>query len=470
MSVYCKYDDSGTGTGKTFAQLENIADINQGNWLFCLSMKDAVREKIEEFRKFQPDYDVHEIVSTFGTKVGEKIYQRITEANKSGRPTVLFVTHTALGMIAPSRFAGWNLVIDEDPNFITASSFVLEEKFYDVRSLFNFTKEGDRHRISLSKKGHDLYRDHLSKSRYQRDALTTAIEVLLDLTYQSTCYINEGWINGDTATAVIVKEIHPSNFAQLASFKILSADFEQSITYQVWSQLGVEFVKEVNATRLQLPQNKIEIFHFSDRNASISHFQNARPLDKVQEWVGKNIKSPTIVASNKKVDFAPVNSNLIEVSMTSNGMNKFSHIHDALWLGSVKQSNPIYEMYLQTYGLDKKTLIQIMEYGAMYQFVTRTSIRENNGATNRFYVFDRNQAEYLGKKFGVEPQWIDIGLPEAGPRTGRPKGKNEPITSAQCMYAKRLKDKGKIVECVQYYASIGHPDKAQKLMDKPRYG
>jgi hypothetical protein len=88
----------------------------------------------------------------------------------------------------------------------------------------------------------------------------------------------------------------------------------------------------------------------------------------------------------------------------ANGINCYQHLHGAAWLGTIKLPGMLLEFLKRIWGWAHAKVITLREYElyACLQFLARANSRRfDNHDQVRYVVADREQAEYIQRKWGL---------------------------------------------------------------------
>jgi hypothetical protein len=211
------------------------------------------------------------------------------------------------------------------------------------------------------------------------------------------------------------------------SSTILAAGFTRSLSYQICTAVAPHLNWEridADVTHRPCTPRHLEIRYFSEhRGASRTHFdslQGKAALGKIAAYL--SLQSEFIWTCNK-TDRPVFGQALRRNYLTPHqaGSNSWSHINAAAIIYSAKP-DPFEAQILEERGIDADAVIQTRERETIYQFVSRTSIRDpDSGAPVIAYVFDRKQAEALQSRFDEHPHviteltLIDLGFGQVRP-------------------------------------------------------
>ena len=213
------------------------------------------------------------------------------------------------------------------------------------------------------------------------------------------------------------------------SVLMAAANFEGTMVYQLWKELGVEFTKDTSLEkelRFQEHQNGhsgtikyCDERDWSDRRKKsliVSELEPANTivLDKIiaaaKEEFGNDQFLWQANAKIKTGDF--FGANAIRLPNVPHGLNDFSHINKIVFLSSLLPARDHFR-FLENHGVTGEQVRRSIYYSTAYQSVMRTSIRDpKNDQPKTIIVPDRGLAEYLSGLFpGSVIEKLDAGIP-----------------------------------------------------------
>jgi len=202
----------------------------------------------------------------------------------------------------------------------------------------------------------------------------------------------------------------------------------------------------------------VEITYFAERPAARSLFETPdgqRALKEIgdhlrgvlpagnaiwtaNETTGRGLPSPKELISLPASDY---------LKPKQAGTNRYQSVSHAAMIYTAKPC-PNLRGLLIAFGIEPEAWTQSVEYEAILQFVTRTSVRDpGNATTVRLWVFDSGQAQYLKEYFDglahVTATVSCAGLPlRIAPKSGggRPAVFRSPVEQAAHEADRRAKD------------------------------
>lgn len=203
---------------------------------------------------------------------------------------------------------------------------------------------------------------------------------------------------------------------------------------------------------------RVNIHYFTERTASKSFFASTagrEALKCVGEYLGDVLpEDKAIWTSNQTaIPGAPTPKVLLGLpeknylTPRQAGTNQHMGANSAAAMYSAKPTANM-RSFLSSLGIDEKAWTRSTEFEAILQFVTRTSVRaEKDGTPVDFWVFDREQAQYLKEYFDAlshttaTMNWVPtaIDLP-AKSKGGRPRVARTPEEQDAWRKEQRQKD------------------------------
>jgi hypothetical protein len=251
-----RYVSAPSGSGKTRAMvlqaIENVKRYNKT--IIALPTVKLINEIINHdvYRKKLPKYKVfhHEVCE--GSVSRELLKFAKTPV---AQEQLIFVTHAALmqmQFLMKKVFSEWSLLIDEAPQIIQGYSFKLPET-------------------------HNLITDHIRKvtkfnDTYSEITISSSLQKIADdndredeifemFGEQARLMCNQNWKtyvidehyeklkNKEYDYLQTVHVLDAETFQRFQQTTIFSANFEETLCYQLWSAEGIKFVKDVELSK-----------------------------------------------------------------------------------------------------------------------------------------------------------------------------------------------------------------------------
>lgn len=473
MKVYV--DESSAGAGKTRRSINNITRkpckvlmITERKNSFC-ELEDRILEGALRAGTRPLLRTIHSGTENRGcsvTKEVEELPDRYVDCDH----IIAIATHSALLRCDFSRFAGWSIVIDEVPAFLD-----FEERLTHLDSAYfqrHYALEhvgGQWHAITLTAAGRtlsvadvraDQSHSHLSVfharvAEASREASKRHVLCNLpDWTAMAARGVKWCW-----ASVFSLRQLEAFDRVELLGNRF-SSDIGSVLT-KFFDSDEVEWVALPSLERVRpFVHRNVDINYFSTRPSSRSWFESPNGQEVLKEigaflaavlparnsiWTANdNSDNESDRPSAKRLLALPPADYL---SPKQAGTNLYQGISDAAMIYSAKPC-PNLRGLLLALGIDSKVWTRSIEFEAILQFMTRTSVRDPSNATPvQLWVFDCDQAAYLKDYFDglshvtanvahVALQ-IDIPAKKAG---GRPRITRTPEEHAAWREEQRQKD------------------------------
>jgi hypothetical protein len=476
------YSSARCGAGKTHWAIKRLSEA-KGRSVLAVDRQEVAVQRADAIRLCAEQAGLHPNVQVIVSDEDEgvrhaNVARRIEDAamDLANDPhVVLIVCHAGLRLADLSGFAGWNLIIDEAIGLLehrveeTGAMLAWLEANYELgrevavvgdegAAVTQFLPEPDGS-YAIRFKG-AFTKGDISK-RGSRDWLNFHQMVL---TNEARCDVGT-WREKVRWSAW--RRLDPS--AHLAAFdeiSILADSFAETETYLLLAQdpavtlVEIAEIKANDAAR-NWRQRDVRIeFFLDERPVSDSLLKGSafRPhLKAIGRYIAKNSKAEDHLWSCNDAQAALLRKCGIpgdKVQPVQAGSNSFADITCVSMLYSAKPT-PEAKALFGKWGVTEAQLVAAREYGAIRQFVMRSSARVPDSVKPLiFRVMDRAQADdlerYLTSAYGfiVALEHIDLGIEVAN--TAKIKArKSKPLTvdekrERQAGYAKKYRDKNKI--------------------------
>ena len=351
---------------------------------------------------------------------------------------LIFVTHAGLFQLLYPNVKEWTIYVDEAPQVLKSFSY----------------------RIPCT---HELLTDHFDKvsqagAIYCELKPNTRLQEIADNEREDEVFKFLGeWVR--TLCNVNWKTfIHDTNFAGLLAgtytdvqpecvldprllyrFReatILSANFEETLCFKLWSALGVEFVENTALTRelREMPCDaKLLIKYCLDKPWSNRKAETFIDGKTMREWMikiidkdmkarGLKMDEGSLTLDNKKYDHEELFlwANTAPLPARSEGLNMYQDYNNVIVLGAYNPVPHTIAFLKNHFALEAGDIKDAVMHQNLYQAVMRSSLRNPDNHDGKvFYVPDLGCAEYLA---GMYP---NARLTKFGdlsePRAGRPR-------------------------------------------------
>lgn len=435
VNLRVSYTDAVAGARKTRSAIEHALKRARDGASTVLVMPTL--KLIEEMRKFATGHGVPvvEITSETSDKVRQDLLEHIVEA-RAGH--LLFITHEAFWRITdkdwPEKSSNFHLIFDETPEILlTRNPFQLR---YSYRFVLSFLKvseiDGDYYRVSGNPS--DNPDDPLQWVRFRASMHAREQDEIYDLIAPIPQWIMQGaelftakkaWrsmLKEDTdpnrhrGQVTIAGFRRPDSLAKFRSVTVLSALFTHTVTYHLWSRLGVKFVRttDIKQRQTSLGKRKLQIYWLSDQGWSKKVRDRSGGITKVLDLIKDagviNPEQSVCAVVNKddtEQDPAVVKkvfNNAIILPHNTRGRNDWRHEHQLIYLPALNSFTSDIR-WVESLGIDadKQRIARVGQDA--YQTLMRLSLREPSERANvTVVVVDKDVAEWLSQWFSPEAQ------------------------------------------------------------------
>jgi hypothetical protein len=417
-----KYISANPGSGKTFTAVKDLVvpGIRRGEkWLVAQPTKELINDTVESaLLKFCPNAIYKVITSdTDPYRVAQTLSEHIEEA-VDGIGEVVFVTHAVFHHLKwLVKEDAWNLIVDEEPQIVK----ILDTRIPDNKSALTDCIElgypmpdgyGSYTTYCSVKITDHAKLEKIAKNKNKDeiwDVLREVAQALLNdnyLTFVNAEQYNR-FGNGEQQSLSIFCLLVKSMFTGWASVRFLSANFEDTMTYQMWRDdfaWDESFIGRLRG--IEYDDENIEIYYAHDG-------YNTKNLNREYEIEDKEIAGalelfgahePFLVHFNKKGE-AELDwwedrfkgTNAVVCPRMPHGLNSFAEINNIIFLSALNPKDHHLD-FLRDFGVREVSNALYHQNG--FQAVMRLSVRNpENQARKRIVVVDKPFAEYLQKQF-----------------------------------------------------------------------
>lgn len=471
------YVDAVAGARKTRTEVERAVKraLNNGEpTMFVMPTLRLIAENIEFayecgayeslIRDITSGDDALELVEH------ERVRSAIIEYLKDdiSRGHLLFITHAAFWNITdwPDQARDYHLVFDEAPDvLLTRSPFYLRYNAFALTSWLRTRPADNDYDFVLPKEGKDAddpykwLKLRASKKAHERDQIFKMMgDIPLWLLQDAALFtdrkawqamIGEGPNTYNRGRVTISGFRRPETFAQFRSATILSALFQHTMAYHIWSQLGVKFTRARNGhQRTQLGSRRLKIYWLFDQGWSKKTRNRSGGIENVLHL----IKRSKVIDPNKSVcvlvnkddgseeDPARVTKifgNAVMLPHKSLGLNTWREETQLIYLPALNSATPDIIWIQKALKIDADTQRIARAGQDAYQTMMRLSLREPTATDDiTIVVVDRDVAMWLKNWFEpqaqVEVNEIDSrGVISRKRQRGRKTLNDEPMSVAE---------------------------------------
>lgn len=225
--------------------------------------------------------------------------------------------------------------------------------------------------------------------------------------------------------------LRPALLAGFERVTILSANFENSLLYQIWSTEGQSFLED------KVLSDQLRYREHQNGDLVTINFALEKPWSKRARDSNDRAQFNAIVDrasslledksfiwdANKDIADDIFRSPAVRLPSVSHGLNSFDHIHNVVCL-SARNPTPEQFKFLEWLGVPDSAVRRAVHFDALYQIVLRCSLRDVECQEKKLIIVpDRPSAEHLHRLLpGSAIQKLDLGIVEtSAPGRGRPR-------------------------------------------------
>lgn len=443
------------GSGKTEAALKSIKHgIERTGSRFVLAQptKVLVHSTLERAKQQDPTINWRAIT---GDEHPGEVRSEFTKAIAGDEETALIITHATL--LSCSEMVGksnWILIIDEVPAVDAAFSANLSMTWDTWTSLLDVSpnpKCDSALNVGV-KAGCAETAESYAFNEHQDDVIKVTQplwEKLVNRHWQ-TVLTRSSW---QTAGFEGIAQLHahswlkPTILDRWSRVTIMGANFEQSLLYAVWSNLGVEFQADpyiaVKApAHDRATGSRCRVMYFTERNWSKT-LRDRIGFGRVIDALRKHVDDEHIWVANKDIEDTQWKIDKgIRLPAIAHGLNDYRHHNYAVFLAALNDTPAHFSWMSKQWGIEPIELSRAKALEAAYQMIMRTNLREPNGTEEvKVIVPDRRTADYLCSLLpGSKQNFLDLGIEELG-ESKRTVARTVPAkTNAERQREKRIRD------------------------------
>ncbi|RWD36106.1 hypothetical protein [Mesorhizobium sp.] len=372
--------------------------------------------------------------------VTSRLVAKLREPTNGGE--LVFITHEGWKLLPYVGKLDWTLIVDEAPAIHSSFDPLIDD---DLRQLINqavflpspyeglkcFSVSKSPERVLTSDK-HTVNGSKIHKLAWE--AFSKKALVLVPDTSVEALQSPDSEGRKFQAFSLLTPEV----VKPFKSVLMLSANFESTLPFHLWSRHGARFVEDKElASRLRFQKHdgrratisyvieadwskQIQDREVGDGSGCTIH---ARVVEKVSEFFGTD--QFLWVANNRFGDglFA-ANENATRLPNVSHGLNEYQKFNNVVFLSALNPSPPEFS-YFKKLGLTEKQAKAARFHEAVYQGIMRCSLRsQDDPRPVQIVVMDRATATYLHQLLpGSIVQKLDWIPADATNRkqAGRPK-------------------------------------------------
>lgn len=443
------------GSGKTEAALKSIKHgIERTGRRFVLAQptKVLVHSTLERAKQLCPSVNWRAITSD--EHPGE-VRSEFTKAIAGDTDTAIIVTHAALlsslDMIGKS---GWNLIVDEVPAVDATFTKNLSITWDTWAGLLDVRPNPDcDSALNVGVKASCAETaETYARNEYGDDVIKVTQEFWQRLRHPhwQTVLTRSAWQTaGFEGVAQLQAHswLKPSILDGWGRVTIMGANFEQSLLYAVWGNLGVEFEPDPYIA-VKAPAHdkaigsRCRVMYFTERDWS-KRLRDQIGFGRVIDALRDHVDDVHIWVANKDVEDTQWKIDKgTRLPPVAHGLNEYRHHRCAVFLAALNDTPSHFAWMRKQWGIEPIELSRAKALEAAYQMIMRTNLREPNGTDEvRVIVPDRRTADYLCSLLpGSKQNFLDLGIKELG-ESKRTVARTVPAkTNAERQREKRIRD------------------------------
>ncbi len=448
MTITIEYSGALCSAGKTEFALGLMA-TTPGQYLYAVDRREVIETRIQRINEKAGAAGAHPVIRPIFSKGDEKFTTGSENVRRDLReqPThdndaphaIIICTHEGLLSSDLSTYGGWTLIIDETPNLWTfrevGSQFTwpLFQQFFDLDPI---NEDHARVEIRRATPTVERLKKDTGLSDEFRDLLRRwqASRPVVNLTAWDQAADGGRWWWCSVWDATRLKV-----FRRVV---ILANSFEESLTYKLLKQQGVNLVPfSIRDDRVWQPRPILIRFFAEAHQAGTGFWTNpndddgAEALRRVFDWITRNSDPDDHFYSANVGALARTTLPGFKLQPKVSGSNSYQSLTSASFIYTAKPSIAELEA-LDLYGIGYDDVVRAREREDVIQFFWRSSIRVPDDARAcEFRVYDRVQALFLaefieasGRPFTVVLEHVaEAGVDQFKPRrVGAPRKHRTP--------------------------------------------
>ncbi|KQZ94306.1 hypothetical protein ASD64_05475 [Mesorhizobium sp. Root157] len=358
---------------------------------------------------------VQEIVSDDNDEQTDTVISRLRPCLTKPQMNVgemVFITHEALKMLRYHGKLDWHLIIDEAPQVHHAFDLMIDTEVLKLASACSKspTPWGDLTQLLLRKHPEKVINfpenvtERADIHKLAWNAHAEHISVFVPKTSIEA-------LNSDASfekKLIAFSLVRPEVVKPFQSTIILSANFQNTLIYQLWSMLGVSFVEDKKlAAGLRFHEHhgsRATIHYVMDQSWSGKLQDKQSVIDgsslhqQIVQKISDHFGDERFLWVANKVhgeNLFPNNPNAKHLANISHGLNCYQDVNNVVFLSALNPS-PSETAYFKTLGLTDEQVKIARFYETAYQSIMRCSLRSNDDTHPvQIIVVDKATADHL---------------------------------------------------------------------------
>lgn len=322
---------------------------------------------------------------------------RLNAALVNKKNLIVLTTHKTLQTIERSRFAKWELVVDEAIDVINVETIEYHHDTVEVLNNYITVNEPSE---TLSEYEYHRPENHLVDDINGK--VIKALDIASD--YDQRFITAKGLLEKNTKgnrSLEIICFNNPERFSECNSVLFMGNELDHTLMFKAYAKAEDPVVwtpKPVNNLRPRL-------YSFSDR-VNVHYVSDKRITGK---WLGDD---PNVLVEMARVINNHINgqefiwttntkhvnrlSPLMDgefLSPQAQGLNNFSKLTNAVWLASMKPASHEATLITRVFNISYDEIVRAREHEVLFQFINRINIRDFKSSSKvNIYVADKEQA------------------------------------------------------------------------------
>jgi len=428
MKIYL--DETPPGSGKSYRAIDNSAR-QPCKILFITERIEQFEELAQEMHQATARHStsptirhIHSNPGDRGNSVSRKI-ECLPEDYAHLDHVIVIATHAAMLRSDFSNFAGWQIIVDEVPQFLDfeEKQTHLDAAFFQRHYKLDDLGDGWS-AVTLTEAAQEISAADVRADESHAHLAVFHARVIVASKGDSTRFVLCNLPEWDAMENRKVKWCWASTFSlwELEAFDrvtLLGNRFRSDIGSIMSDALSVKPVEFIELSPVQHPKEfmrrRVHIHYFSDvRTSSRACFESdagQKMLGEIGVYLARRMPQDGFIwSANDSVSgdslMSPrqaIQSSGLAASRyllpRQAGTNAHKHISHAAMIYAAKPPPNLVSL-LRKFGVPDELWTASVEREAVLQFMTRTSVRDpDNAAPVHLWVFDRQQALYLKEHF-----------------------------------------------------------------------
>lgn len=377
----------------------------KGRYIFATSRIDLINERIADLRRQAEAAGTNPTIRAIHGETGNRLHVSVEIADvphlhQHEEHVVVFVTHEGMMGANLDGFAGWHILIDENPAAVASNTFMVPATATYLEAAYNLVPlEGTGwSRLVLKPEAPNpaaIIKDDFLKGLATIDKRARSSQgVYVDIDDWAT-------VKGSARRLKWWSAWTPAELAAFETVTIAGAGYFHSLGYkatQAWFADKVRFeAEEVTAPKRARP--RVLIHYFTRHRGSTTFWEGGKGRDCLLAVADhlKGIRDLGYCAANTDIEpyFWGVHLSYEMVSPRQEGTNALMHHTSCALIYSAK-AVPADGPSLEVFGLTKEDVERAREIEDIIQFTLRGALRKPDfDGEYKVYLYDQHQAKAL---------------------------------------------------------------------------